>query len=93
MTRLELATLAGGETIYAHRLADCPPPPCPVHSPSSHHMAGWPQHWRDDRRIIERICPHGIGHPDPDGMFDPGDGIHGCDGCCLHNATSTRGTE
>lgn len=37
-------------------------------------------HWRDDRSFMERICPHGVGHPDPDD--EHADPIHGCDGCC-----------
>lgn len=41
---------------------------CVVHNPSGHHMRGWKTHWRQDRGIMERICPHGIGHPDPDDM-------------------------
>ena len=73
------ATLVGGETIMAHNALRCLPP-CPIHQPSAHHMAGWPQHWRDDRGIVERICPHGIGHPDPDDQTS--DTVHGCDGCC-----------
>jgi hypothetical protein len=34
------------------------------------------------------VCPHGIGHPDPDSMEWLGrigvadDGVHECDGCC-----------
>jgi hypothetical protein len=66
----------------AHQMA------CPVHDPSDHHMRGWPVIWRDDKGILERICPHGIGHPDPD-QFEHWDSIgrsalsvHGCDGCC-----------
>lgn len=60
-------------------------PPCPIHEPSDHHMKNWPLVWRDDRRLMERRCPHGIGHPDPDDAniaygLDPG--VHGCDGCC-----------
>jgi hypothetical protein len=39
--------------------------------------------------MMERICPHGVGHPDPDdleykrkqGLPDAA-GIHGCCGCC-----------
>lgn len=43
---------------------------------------------------MERICPHGIGHPDPDDIafkrnrprfgedMAKADSIHGCDGCC-----------
>ena len=34
-----------------------------------------------DRRIMERICPHGVGHPDPDDVLNQ-DRVHGCDGCC-----------
>lgn len=33
---------------------------------------------------MERICPHGVGHPDPDeiDLEVNAKGIHGCDGCC-----------
>lgn len=65
-----------------HRREDCTPP-CVIHAPSDHHLAHLPLHWRDDRRIFERICPHGVGHPDPDTTYAPGDDdTHGCDGCC-----------
>lgn len=53
---------------------------CCIHNPSDHHMRGWTMNWRPDRRIMERICEHGVGHPDPDDTS--GDGVHGCDGCC-----------
>lgn len=42
--------------------------PCCIHRPSAHHMAAWPMNWRSDTRVMERICPHGTGHPDPDHM-------------------------
>jgi hypothetical protein len=54
-------------------------------------MRDFPQSFRFDRYLMERICPHGIGHPDPDdpkismGHGDPEnnyDLVHGCDGCC-----------
>ena len=39
--------------------------------------------------IMERLCEHGIGHPDPDDASwrkdntpNNADTIHGCDGCC-----------
>jgi hypothetical protein len=63
--------------------------PCPFHSPSKHHMIRWEKNIRYDRGcLVERICKHGIGHPDPDslkwinkiGLKDSG--VHGCDGCC-----------
>ena len=82
MTTLEPHVLVGGEAIMAHTEADCIVQPCPIHAPSDHHMVDWPQHWRGDRGIIERICPHGIGHPDPDCIDGWGGGVHGCDGCC-----------
>lgn len=74
-----------------HALTECEPP-CPKHAPSDHHMKGWRLHWRSDRYLMERICEHGVGHPDPDHMarirrlkgdeFADGHGTHGCDGCC-----------
>ena len=57
---------------------------CTIHNMSNHSMRKFPQSWREDRRIMERICPHGIGHPDPDEVYLYGkwDSTHGCDGCC-----------
>lgn len=70
-----------------HASALCAGRPCPIHNLTDHAMRSWRQHFRDDRGIMERICPHGVGHPDPDDVFnltpERGGGIHGCDGCCL----------
>lgn len=67
---------------------------CPIHSPSDHHMKDWPTNWRDGGWLdikpahFERICEHGIGHPDPDSaayllrVFGEDVNVHGCDGCC-----------
>lgn len=63
---------------------------CVVHAPTRHRMSRWPVVWRGDRGIVERLCPHGIGHPDPDQSefwSTSGGGaaamwVHGCDGCC-----------
>lgn len=77
-----------GQTIWVHNDHDCRGPYCVIHNPSKHHMVDWPTHWRPDRYLMERICPHGVGHPDPDHIaFTPRgrrhlDEIHGCDGCC-----------
>jgi hypothetical protein len=49
-------------------------------------MVDWPQRYRDDIGITERICPHGVGHPDPDDIFAQ-DHVHGCDGCCQEQET------
>jgi hypothetical protein len=73
-----------GQVVVTHGPDQCLPP-CTIHAPSDHHMVDWPQLWRDDRQIMERICPHGIGHPDPDDLAvrtRAGFGVHGCDGCC-----------
>lgn len=65
---------------------------CCIHSPSDHSMKDFPMYWRADRVLMERTCPHGIGHPDPDdiafkrvqhgGSVADAEAVHGCDGCC-----------
>lgn len=64
----------------------CERRPCTVHNRSNHSMRSFPQHWRSDRGLMERICPHGVGHPDPDERHSPmwqdHMAVHGCDGCC-----------
>jgi hypothetical protein len=72
--------LVGGEIIRCHTPEQCAGETCCIHNPSDHHMKNWPQHWRADRGIMERICPHGVGHPDPDDLTE--DTVHGCDSCC-----------
>jgi hypothetical protein len=88
----EAAELVGGERLLAHPRKDCIGRHCCVHNPSDHHMADWPQHFRMDRALMERMCSHGVGHPDPDDLaykrmmqgedYNPYEGLHGCDGCC-----------
>jgi hypothetical protein len=85
---VENVTLVGGQTVSAHDSATCAGKVCCVHNPSVHHMSGWRQNWRGDTGVMERICPHGTGHPDPDDvalrlqLYGEADTIHGCDGCC-----------
>ena len=68
-----------------HDVEKCEGQPCTAHNRSEHSMRGFMQSWREDIGVMERICEHGIGHPDPDefklttGEYD---GVHGCDGCC-----------
>lgn len=50
-------------------------------------MRTWPSVWRADRRLLERLCPHGVGHPDPDDRS--ADRVHGCDGCCQDGRPTT----
>lgn len=76
--------------LRVHNRKYCEGQDCCIHHPSDHHMTQWPLNWRADRKIMERICDHGIGHPDIDDanfrkQRDPQNydyGVHGCDGCC-----------
>lgn len=74
--------------VNVHLSNQCAGEFCVVHNPSDHHMRTWPLNWRDDTGVMERICPHGVGHPDPDAAdFQESIGrewatVHGCDGCC-----------
>lgn len=75
-----------------HKYHDCATDWCVIHRPSDHHMRHMPLLWRLDRMFFERICEHGVGHPDPDqitywyAVLDESEAeaqsIHGCDGCC-----------
>ena len=74
-------TTGTGQTIGGvHDEGACAGEFCTIHNPSDHHMREWKTHWRNDRKMMERICPHSVGHPDPDEIAS--DTIHGCDGCC-----------
>lgn len=71
-----------------HPLSACGDRVCIIHRPTNHHMSDWPLIWREDRGIFERVCGHGISHPDPDqGQFWAENNqewkwVHGCDRCC-----------
>lgn len=71
--------------LLCHDELSCRGEHCTLHNRSEHHMRSFPQHWRSDRGLIERICLHGIGHPDPDEieLNKNARGVHGCDGCCM----------
>lgn len=76
-----------GIPMWVHKVEYCSGM-CPIHNPSSHPLSDAPLYWRGDRGFFERICRHGVGHPDPDSMaylrsLNPrADDTHGCDGCC-----------
>lgn len=73
------------ELSTTHPADNCIGQYCTIHNMSDHHMRGFVQHWRGDRGLMERICLHGIGHPDPDDpkSQDKYESVHGCDGCCI----------
>ena len=74
--------------LRTHAPTECSGPFCVIHNPSDHPLANAPMQWRTDKQIMERICPHGIGHDDPDDVAHrarvgrESSGAHGCDGCC-----------
>ncbi len=80
--------LDSGQVITTHDASKCKGQYCCIHNPSNHHMRDWPMHWRDDTGVMERICPCGVGHPDPDDLAynikigQARKGVHGCCGCC-----------
>jgi hypothetical protein len=93
---MHLASLESGERhqlensdqalVGVHSIEECKGEYCTIHNMSDHHMRSWPQYWRTDWGFMERICPHGIGHPDPDEYMltikPELATVHGCDGCC-----------
>jgi hypothetical protein len=73
------------EVITAHSADECVHDPCPLHHRTDHGMRAWPQHFRGDRYMMERICAHGVGHPDPDDIETSVNSLHGCDLCCVNS--------
>lgn len=65
---------------------------CVIHNPTDPNKDTFPPLWRGDRSMMERVCPHGIGHPDRDqirywertlGEAEArAQATHACDGCC-----------
>lgn len=89
----EQYTDGSGQMITVHDAVACAGEHCVIHNPSDHSMRDFPTYWRHDRQLMERICSHGVGHPDPDdlafakarnpiGFAKEARGVHGCDGCC-----------
>lgn len=94
-------TATGEPMILKHHSAKACVPPCAFHAPSDHPLKDAPLNWRsglspfDGRRLLERLCEHGVGHPDPDGLAfanqnlpkgqEPDTGVHGC---CLSRCCS-----
>lgn len=74
----------GTDVERLHTRSRCSALHCALHNPSSHHMRHMPQRWHAERKMIERVCDHGVGHPDPDDTTTQR--THGCDGCCDYTA-------
>lgn len=88
----EFRPVLGTLLLNVHGAEECMGRYCTIHRPSDHPMRDMRLLWRDDRGFFERICPHGIGHPDPDQIrfwretLDADDAdaqaMHGCCGTC-----------
>lgn len=78
--------------VWVHKQEKCAGQFCSIHNPSVHPLSNAQRCIRLDRGgLIERLCQHGVGHPDPDSIahfaaIDPDwakvYATHGCDGCC-----------
>lgn len=68
VTGEEYTTGTGQRLANVHHPTQCAGRHCAIHNPSEHVMDLFPTHWRGDHGLMERICPHGIGHPDPDDL-------------------------
>lgn len=90
---LDVIFLHDGTTLETHGPRFCMEDDnCCIHNPSVHALDHAPLNWRSDRGLMERMCSHGIGHPDPDALafrargksesWARADSVHGCDGCC-----------
>lgn len=86
----DIIAVANGMLRNVHHPRQCAEQPwgCWIHSPLPHPLDKAPVRWRVDIGTAERVCGHGIGHPDPqDAAFwwnaqHRDVTIHGCDGCC-----------
>jgi hypothetical protein len=93
---------SSGRRLEVHASSpDCFEYNCCIHNPSDHPLVDADIVWRQAGAFdikpshMERICEHGVGHPDPDALAylnRTGKGelahslsIHGCDGCCAGN--------
>lgn len=100
---MEEYTTGKGQRLLVHSKASCKGEHCVIHNPSDHPMRDFPTYWRTDRALMERICPHGIGHPDPDDIefkrqlkgdeYAANESVHGCDGCCSTREKSSPQAE
>ncbi len=82
----DLIGMYRGTPLIVHRPDVCAGHFCCIHNPSDHPLDKAPLNWRG--HVMERICRHGIGHPDPDDLAwrervgRDSAPVHGCDGCC-----------
>lgn len=103
MISSELFVDGAGVQLEVHeRTQNCLNHGCCIHNPSEHALKDAPLVWRSAGMFdwkpshFERICEHGVGHPDPDALaylvrvgkeeLAHSLGTHGCDGCCYDDS-------
>jgi len=90
---MEQHLLESGQVINTHEGSECFGQWCAIHHQMSGPWGQWPRYWRDDRGILERICPCGIGHPVAE-MYDwaiaHGQGYELVHGCCGEHTCGPR---
>lgn len=74
--------------LTTHQEDECSSERCDIHN-RPEEMSNYPLQWRNDRKILEQVCKHGVGHPSPGEVshcIREGRGRlhleHRCDGCC-----------
>lgn len=93
MTTQEQHELESGQVLNTHNESECRGQWCAIHLPMPGPWSEWPRMWREDRGIMERICPCGIGHPVAemyDWAIENGRGFELVHGCCAEHICSTR---
>lgn len=74
---------SGQELQNVHLPSQCKYRYCVIHHPWPGPWQNWPTFWRSDKRIMERTCYHGVGHPAAEEyLFHPWTALdHTCCGC------------
>lgn len=91
----EETLLESGQKLKHHIRANCSGGCC-LHGTSRYASCKMPRQWRNEKGILEHVCPHDVGHPcragldyaEVMGQHHDG-GIHDCDGCCAEEADMT----
>ena len=82
-----------GDMLRTHPQSRCAGDACSIHNPSDHPLRDAPQLWNALSQSMDRVCSHGVVHPDYDDFaFNVRSGAsplrlrllgaHDCDGCC-----------
>lgn len=79
----DVYTDGSGQQLTTHLPSQCRFRYCVIHHPMPGPWSTWPTFWREDLRIMERICYHRKGHPAAEEyLFRPYGALeHSCCGC------------